>query len=652
MPPKLKGTHQKYDLHALREKVGKNTYKYPYDLDLSPGSQFHDKIRDRVLEMVFESHNIMSQRYNSWNEIDRTMTAYILASDAEKKVQERDNRRPISIVLPIQYATLQILLTYMITALGEDPMLRVDGYAPEDVPKAVLMQHHINRQALRTKMLLAIHTILGDAYRYGFGGGLLEWYVKPFRTIRDGKDIRSELTSPNTSPSSLSNILYEGNKLIPFDPYKYYPDTSLSIQNHQESEFESMAYRTSLGYLMGMEVANPKDYFNVKYLEYIDATSQLSTEAPSARGDKTGLDVDNSDNIYTKPVDVIPVYIDLVPSEWELGNGKEIETWLFKIAGDEIIIDAGPTNLRHGMKPTVIASPDDDGHSISPMSRLEVGYGMQHTINWLHNARIANIRKSINNILIVDPGLANYNDVVDTREGAVVRMRRAVWGLGKIADAVTQIPVADVTQNFVSDMQVLIQISQMVSGAQDAVSGTISSKKERVSSAETRLAARSAFSRLEKDARIVWSQFTQDLVEMMISNTIQFMSDEAWVALSGRWPENIMEEFNIKNDRALMKRDDFQNFQYDLIAHDGTITGAHDDPQSLTQFFQVLMSSQNAQVLNAVDFMGMMLSIARRLGVKEAYNWIRRTPVQTTTASPEAIQNQVQQGNLVPANGQ
>ena len=148
------------------------------------------------------------------------------------------------------------------------------------------------------------------------------------------------------------------------------------------------------------------------------------------------------------------------------------------------------------MKPVRVVGQDFDGHSISPVSRMEMDYPIQHGINWMYNNHVTNMRKAVNNMLVVDPGLANYNDVTDTRTGAVIRMRKAVWGLGRIKDAVMQLPINDVTRGNIADAAWLMDVEDRVTAAQDSVSGAISQKKERVSSFESRQAAQSSVSRL------------------------------------------------------------------------------------------------------------------------------------------------------------
>ena len=63
---------------------------------------------------------------------------------------------------------------------------------------------------------------------------------------------------------------------------------------------------------------------------------------------------------------------------------------------------------------------------------------------------IANVRKAINDMLVVDPYMVNIHDLRKPGPGRLIRLRRAVWGRG-VKDAVGQLEVRDVTQGHVSD---------------------------------------------------------------------------------------------------------------------------------------------------------------------------------------------------------
>ena len=100
------------------------SYEYPNGMNLKPGSKMHDKIRTMVMDRARESFDYMKCRHESWNKIDRTLTAYVPLKDEEARIKADDERKPVSIVVPLSYAALDTLMAYWMSALLEDPIFR------------------------------------------------------------------------------------------------------------------------------------------------------------------------------------------------------------------------------------------------------------------------------------------------------------------------------------------------------------------------------------------------------------------------------------------------------------------------------------------------------------------------------------------------
>jgi hypothetical protein len=47
------------------------------------------------------SRNEMSKRFDSWREIDKTLTTYMPLKDKERELKEKDSSKPVSIVFPL-----------------------------------------------------------------------------------------------------------------------------------------------------------------------------------------------------------------------------------------------------------------------------------------------------------------------------------------------------------------------------------------------------------------------------------------------------------------------------------------------------------------------------------------------------------------------
>jgi hypothetical protein len=205
-------------------------------------------------------------------------------------------------------------------------------------------------------------------------------------------------------------------------------------------------------------------------------------------------------DMSTSPIDVVWMYWTLIPKDQKLGSSEYPEKWLIGMAADKVLICAKPLSLNHNMYPVAVCAPDFDGYSSTPVSRLELMYGMQEALDWLFNSHIANVRKAINDMLIVDPSLVNMADLEDPKPGKLIRMRRSAWGRG-VENAVKQLGVTDITRSHIQDASSIIDYMQRTSAATDSVSGMIRKSGERVTAAETKSTQQSALSRLTKAAK-------------------------------------------------------------------------------------------------------------------------------------------------------
>jgi len=150
-------------------------YDYPYELDLDPKSKFHEKLRTKIWARASESRKEISKRFPSWNEIDKVLTNYIPLSEKEERVKEKDSRKPVSIIFPYSYSNLESLLTYMSLAFFQDPIFQYEGVEDSDTVGAMLMELVIRLHCIKTKVPLALHTVLRDGFAYGVGIGMPGW---------------------------------------------------------------------------------------------------------------------------------------------------------------------------------------------------------------------------------------------------------------------------------------------------------------------------------------------------------------------------------------------------------------------------------------------------------------------------------------------
>jgi hypothetical protein len=647
MPPVIRGNVNNNNRFGLNIQ-GDLGYEYPDDLDLRPGSDLSLFIINEITQRAYESSSIISQRHGSWREMDEILTAYKVQDDEEIKVKSKDSRKPTSIVFPYTYAIKETLLTYAMSALVQDPIFQYAGTGPEDTVGAILLQKKIQMDCEKTKVALAIHTMISDALSYGIGIGAPGWDIRRGTVYKQpSSGILNELKrfigrSADTVVSE-NAILFEGNKLENIDPYQILPDPNVSCHKIQEGDFYGWVEECSRINLLSQEQMN-EDYFNVRYLKGI---SSLRSGVLNSQRDKPDKDAISSIDM----TDVIHMYVNLVPKDWKLGESEYPEKWLFSVAADSVIIRAKPLGLTHGMYPISVIAPDYDGYSIAPLSRLEMLKGLQTTTDFLFNSHIANVRKAVNDMLIVDPFMLNMKDLQSPEPGKLIRTRRPAWGKG-VKDAVHQLAITDITRSNINDVNWIVQFMNHVSGVDEAMMGSLrQGGPERLTGAEFNGTRQSAISRLNKMTMLMSVMGMNDIAYFFASHTQQLMTKDTYVKATGDWPAVLEKEYAAKAKNGVLKASPYDlKIDYDIISRNGSIPG-NQSSEAWLRLFDILMT--NPEMNKEFDVVRIFKHIARELGEKNVDDFTRAktqeyAQTQATVMPDDVVRQQVQAGNLVP----
>lgn len=623
-------------------------YEYPEGLDLKPGSDFHKKLRSKIYQRATESRHEMSKRFPSWREIDRTLTTYVPMKDVEDRIKKKDSSKPVSIVFPYSYSMLEALLTYLSMAFFQDPIFQYEGVEDDDVTGAMLMELVIRLHCIKSKVVLNLHTMLRDSLSYGVGITIPGWARRYGR-----KPIRSTISTlsglgnqTQYQTEMIESLLFEGNDLSNIDPYMWLPDPSVASSEIQKGEFIGWIDRDNYMNLLSEENNPDSDLFNVKYLKQKkDKRSSFALDQ-SDRHLKTGgsSDLHRSMSNSTNPVDVIKMYINLIPKEWKLGKGEYPEKWYFELAADDVIISCHRADHNHGMYPISVASPEFDGYSITPIGRMEVLFGLQGTLDFLFNSHISNVRKAINDMLIVDPYLVNMEDLRDPKPGKLIRLRRPAWGRG-VDKVVQQLQVNDITRANIADSSYITGWMDRISGADQSMQGAQrTGGPERLTKGEFQGTRGSAISRLQRVAMIIGVQAMQDIGTMYAVHTQQYMSQDTFVKIIGRHAEQLSGIFGPDVKRKRVSPYDLA-INYDLLVRDGSIPGGNFSDAWL-EMFKIIGTTP--ELMQQFDITRIFMYIAGQMGAKNVEDFRRNmNQVQSQVMPDQQLADQVQRGNLI-----
>jgi hypothetical protein len=628
-------------------------YRYPRGNKLKPGSEMHDLIRDEVMQRAQLARDEMSRRWDAWRKLDEQLTNYIPLSEYDKdfkgdSLQDSDPNKPISIVVPVSQAVLDTMLSYLVTAFLDEPILKYEGVGPEDELGAAVMEHVIQVNSRKAKLGASLHTLFRDGMVYGIGAAQPVWTTRlGHRRVARVDGFMSQVAGffrTGAERDREEYIKFEGNVLHNIDPYSMFPDVSVSPHDLQRGEYFGFIRGENVMELLGRERTDPQ-YFNAKYVQILeDARSHLGGD--ESERDRYNVWTDGKEAARHR-ADTIYMAINIIPAAWGVGNREYPEWWLFGVTGDSVVILAQPLDYDHGMLPFVSFAPTFDGYSPSPISALENVYGMQHLVNYLYNIHIANQRKSVNNMFVVDPEMINLNDLKNPGPGKHIRLRKRAWGRG-VQNAVEQLRVDDITRANIQDAAFVQQMMQNFSGATDALQGVQRRSSERVSATEFRGVQLAALNRIERIARMAGIQLFQDLGEQFASNTQQFMSEETWVALKGRHEQRLREILGVSDDvNKVMASPEDLLVAYDVLINDGSLPNSG-DPQIWGQMFANI--SQNEALLQEFDVVRIFEHWARLSGAKNV-DQFRRRQLNAQVISDEEAMRERERGNIVPLEG-
>jgi hypothetical protein len=638
--------------HLATDLSGFTPLQYSYRKlglpNLAPSSDIHRKLLNHINERAWISAEHISQRHPSWQEVDRIVTCYLDADDAEILRSKKANAvdfDAVNIVFPYSYAILETLMSYFVGAFFQDPVFRYEGHGPEDVIGAILLEKVVQMHVHKFKVLLNLHTMARDAFTYGIG------VVSPFwKTItrrRRARGAMSNLRSFFGRGDSLGEeVAFAGNALENVDPYSYLPDPYVGIDKPQEGNHVGWLARKSYNEMLLRE-AN-KEVFNVGYLKYLTHSRQSVLRGDSSiRNRRSGVEF-NSSTLETDGVDVLIWQETLIPKEWNLGSKEVPEKWLFEVAADSVIVRAEPLDFDHGDYLACVAAPDFDGYSGAPLSRIEILSGMQNTLDFMFNSHIKNVRKAVNDMIVYDPQWINTSDLRDPKAGKLIRTRRPMWGKG-VKDAIQQLAITDVTKQHVADSSWIAQWMQKVAGTDDSMMGALrQSGPERLTSDEFKGTKLGAYSRMERIARVIGLQAMQDVGEMFAAHTQEFQDEETYVKIAGDWQEVLLAHFGADAiDRGRIPiRPESLLINYDTITRDGSIPGSNFS-RDWFEFYKIVVGDE--QLRQEFDTVRMFEYIATQMGAKNVHQFRRLTgAVQPQIQDNEEVLQQADRGNIVP----
>lgn len=532
--------------------------------------------RTRLMDLVRMSRSTMKNYYDLW---DRNDSVY----RGERKVDEQDKKalkrnEPSKVYVPLTHTQVQTFVSFATMLItGRDFVFELGGRGIEDERPAKMGQALLQRDLEYNKFDgVLLPQFLTDVARYGVGVFKTQWrrltcpYQQqvPDPTFQPIPGMPMGAQAPMVTQWT-EKTKYLGNIVEVISPYRWFPDTRLPLTRYRDGEFcadeneYSMARLTQMeknGEVAGLQYVPrlPDDVFS-------DRRFSAITQETNSRWDPTINPRDASHFTLITEVELrCNPSQTLIAPKVPLGDIDADVVVLVWIANDGRIIRIDDSGYDHNEFLHDAAQFFNDQNRLINFGIAELLGPMQDIMDWLLNVRVSNVRKVVQNMLIVDPKNIEMQDLKDRLN--VIRLKSTVPEGLAIDNYIKQLQVTDVTANHLTDMAMIKDFSGEATGLQENLMGQYT--EGRRSAREVSNVNANGAGRVITPIKGLWQGAILPVGRKMLSNHRQGLDEDQLVRVIGiqRFLENrdAVAAFMPVNKELLMG-------DYDFLVFEGTL---------------------------------------------------------------------------------
>lgn len=503
-------------------------------------NNFLQQLRD----LVKMSRDTMVGYYPIWDRNDMTYRGERCIDEADRKALARNE--PAKVIVPLSYSQVQTFVAFCSMLYTQrDYFYELNGSGPEDEKPAQLCQAVVERDLNYNKFKGSILTQwLTDIARFGLGVVKSSWDRRTCAKMMQVPDpeYKPDPRLPQqVEPPMIEELQevtdYLGNKIIPVSPYRWFPDTRLPITRYREGEFCGDEIEMSKGELKKLEGQGV-----VAGIAEIPPASISMTEnrRPTVMTQSYFANSLISPNLANRYVFITEVQIRLNPSKVVIDrtdSGKEILLdkamdaellYIVWIGNDNRIVRLEEAGYDHNEFGYDAAQFFNDQNRLINFGLSEILGPSQDVLDWLMNSRVTNVRKVIQNQLVVDPRYIEMQDLI--ARNPVLRLKSTATGLS-IDSYIKQLNVSDVTTGHLQDMQNVTGFAKEATGISENLLGQFSSGRR--SAREASNVNNNAAARLVVVAQGLWDCGLLPLGKKLVSNIRQGLDEDQLVRVVG-----------------------------------------------------------------------------------------------------------------------
>jgi len=535
-------------------------------LEIKFGSPLHKRVVEGVVARKRLARNRYADRYTAWEKDEETAIAYIKESSADAARRSLRDGKGIpqytTLVVPFSQAIYLAALTYWTSVfLGRQPIFQYTSRQGQGQDAVLGLEALIDYQINVGGGQVPLYVWLADVGKYGLGVMGVYWDKEVSRVseiVEEEETIEGIPTGKKRKVRRTQEVTnYEGNRLFNIRPQDFFPDPRVPITRFQDGEFCGRHLEVGWNTLLQGE-ANAR-YFNIANLK--DRIKNSRDGARDRGSSQVPIPESQTHDFLNDMgyVNIDEMTIELVPSVWKLGASTLPEKWVFTVADDHVVIGAQPLGELHNKFPYAILSYEINGYSLYNRSMLELAQPLNNVMTWLVNTHFYNVRKAMNDMIIVNPERVEMADLLDPNPGTMIRTKAGFADIDP-RTVVTQLKVTDVTQNHLRDLTLMMDLLQRMMGVNDSIMGAVNSGG-RKSATEIRTSSTFSINRLKMNAEFMSAVGFQPLAAMLVQSTQQHFDEEMELKIAGNTPG---EQKTIKASPESIAG------QFDFVSVDGT----------------------------------------------------------------------------------
>lgn len=507
---------------------------------------------------------------------------------------------PRRFILPVTATHVHTMTTYLAqTLFGDDDPYKVDGGSPDDDGAARCMNELLrwNSEQQAAGMYQLGWLWIENSLTYNRGvfyecyAPIVKstWQDKPKVDPETNEPEVDEAGKPVMEPQKVRTKVGGYNRIEIVSPYDFYMDPLMPIYRMQEGRFAGHRINKTWTELEARSKLPVDDPMHVSPKAVLQLKAKPSKGLPFPSGNTSGA-VNNSDNgiisrtAYERAktntptdqradgkdpgvVDFVELWARLVPKDYEIDERTEPEVFQILVGNEKEVLAVNESTYEHGMFPYSVGEARPSAfYQFSP-SWVMILKNIQDYVDYLKNRHQEAVTRTIGNVFIAKSNLIDIADFEDPeKEGKFISILPEGQNM-PINDVVRQVPMVDMTANFLGEMQGFISFAEATSGASQNLQGQTS--KGETTATEFAGTSQMAAGRLSAIARLLSVGALVPQTRRMTANFQQFFDQELIRNVVGEEQET-MDQFS---DGPYRITNDVIQGNFTFRPHDGALPG-------------------------------------------------------------------------------